>query len=77
MFLYLATRFVCLCVCVCACVCHQDCDEMAAHSNTILHEAIGLVNSSTLQHYQDDPLVDLVCTNYKYLVIPIMGIIFQ
>ena len=47
-----------LSVCVCVCVCHQDCDEMAAHSNTVLREAIGLDNSLTLQHYQDDPLVD-------------------
>ena len=59
---------VCLCVCVCVCkgvcvclgvrVCHQHCDEMAAHSNTVLREAFILDNSSTLQHYQDDPLVD-------------------
>ena len=31
---------------------------MAAHSNTVLREAISLDNSSTLQHYQDDPPVD-------------------
>ena len=43
---------------VCVCVCHQDCDEMAAHSNTVLCEAISLDNSSTLQQYQDDPPAD-------------------
>ena len=52
------TRFVFLSVCVCLCVCHQDCDEMAAHSNTVLREAIRLDNSSILQQYQDDPPAD-------------------
>ena len=54
---HLSTRFVCLCVClsVCLSVCHQHCDEMAGLSNTVLSEAITLGNSSTLQHYQDDP----------------------
>ena len=54
---HLSTRFVCLsvCLCVCLCVCHQDCGEIAGLSNTVLHEAITLDNSSTLQHYQDDP----------------------
>ena len=48
---------VCVSVClsVCLCVCHQDCDEMAGLSNTVLSEAITLGNSSTLQHYQDVP----------------------
>ena len=60
---HLTTRFVCLSVClsvcvsVCLCVCvyHQDCAEMARLSNTVLSEAITLDNSSTLQHYQDNP----------------------
>ena len=47
---------VCVCLSVCMSVCHQDCDEMAGLSNTVLNEAITLDNSSTLQHYQDDPL---------------------
>ena len=49
---------VCLsvCVCVCLCVCHQDCDEMAGLCNTVLSEAITPDNSSTPQHYEDDPL---------------------
>ena len=45
---------VSVCLCVCLCVCHQDCDEMAGLSNTVLSEAITLGNSSALQHYQDD-----------------------
>ena len=48
---------VCLsaCLSVCLCVCHQDCDEMSGLSSTVSNEAIALDNSSTLQHYQDDP----------------------
>ena len=51
---YLTTWFVCLSVCVS--VSHQDCDEMTGLSNTVLGDAITLDNSSTLQHYQGDPL---------------------
>ena len=54
----LFTSRLCVCVCVCLCVCHQDCDEMAAHSSTVLREAISLDNSSILQQYQDDPPAD-------------------
>ena len=49
------TRFVCLSVClsvcvsVCLCVCHQDCDEMAGLSNTVLSDAITPDNSSKMQ----------------------------
>ena len=43
---------------VCVCVCHQDCDEMAGLSNTVLSEAITPDKSSKklMQHYQDGPL---------------------
>ena len=47
-----------VCLSVCVSVCHQDCDKMAGLSNTVLSEAITLDNSSTLQHYQDDPLTE-------------------
>ena len=40
------------------CVCHQDCDEMAGLSNTALSETSTIDNSSTMQHYQGDPLPD-------------------
>ena len=36
---------VCVCMGVCVCVCHQDCDEMAGFSNTVLNEAITPDNS--------------------------------
>ena len=41
---------------VCLCVCHQDCDEMAGLSNTVIYDVITPDNSSKMQHYQDDPL---------------------
>ena len=48
---------ICLSVClsVCLCVCHQVCDQMAGLINTAVSEAITLDNSSTWQHYQDNP----------------------
>ena len=45
-----------VCLSVCLSACHQDCDEMARLSNMVLSEAINPDISSTLQHYQDDPL---------------------
>ena len=64
------TQSLCLSVClslcvsvsvsVCLCVCHQDCDEMAGLSNTVLGEAITPDSSSKMQHYQDDPLAGLM-----------------
>ena len=57
-----------VCLCVCLCVCHQDCDEMAELSTTILREAINLDNSSTLQYFRDDPFVDPAHMDHSYKI---------
>ena len=41
---------------------------MAALSKTVLRKAIGLDNSSTLQHYQDDPFVDPKHMDHSYKI---------